>query len=175
MARSLSSNSLASVIANAITADEVAAIARQNIGTAWTANGCTDFVWGVTALAGAPFFDLRGAAILQNGDPLLPLDIDYIVPHSWNANQPGDKWTLVSHGSSASAIISTLQVGDVVRAYRDATETTAGSGDLFVGHEFIVSKIDASGTWAVDNTGAGGSISHYAIIDPCSELPHWDV
>src|SRR3972149_4481049 len=98
MARSLSSNSLISVIANAITADEVAAIARQNIGIPWTANGCTDFVWGVSALAGAPFFDLRGAAILQNGEPLSPLDINYIVPHSWLPNQPGDKWTLVAAG-----------------------------------------------------------------------------
>src|ERR1043165_6988608 len=168
MTRQLSQSSVNSIVANSITASEVANIARANIGISWTVDGCTDFFWGVTALAGAPFFDLRGAANLENGDPLRPLDIPYSVPHSATQNAGGDKWSIISHGASATAIISTLQVGDVVRAYKAAHEDP--SQDPFVGHEFIVSRIDASGTWAVDNTGSGGSITEHLISSTWSYL-----
>ncbi len=80
------------------------------------------------------------------------------VPHrldlnkGWKPDQPGDGWEIVQHDNTVASILANLSVGSVVRAYKVASET----GDDFPGHEFIVTRQDASGTWyAVDNTHPG--------------------
>lgn len=72
---------------------EIVDIAIGNIGIGWTIDGCTDFVWGVTNLAGVPFFDLQNKTI--GNDPTLPQDTFYVAPHSLDVkpstdNQSGD-------------------------------------------------------------------------------------
>jgi hypothetical protein len=158
MVRRLNQSALNRVKANSFSAQEVADIAQDSVGTPWTLTGCTDFVYAVTYLAGAPFFDLTGVKAFINGDPLMPEDTlaGFAVPHSWQPNQTGDGWSIVSHGNTASSIIAALHLGDVVRAYRVAGEEPIPGGDQNPGHEFIVTRQDASGTWyAVDNTHPG--------------------
>src|SRR6266567_9022863 len=109
MTRQLSQASYISIVANASSPGEVASIARANIGVSWTTNGCTDFVWGVSYLAGRPFFDPRGVKNLVDGAPLQPADINYVVPHEihssngWATDQtkPEDGWSVISHGNTA--------------------------------------------------------------------------
>ena len=97
MTHRLQQSTLTAVQPNSISNTEVAAIAKAAIGSAWTIDGCTDFVWAVTGLAGAPFFDLAGAKKLVNGDPLMPEDTaaGFAVPHGSSPNQGGDGWSIV--------------------------------------------------------------------------------
>src|SRR5690349_13040829 len=159
MTHRLNQSALDGVVPGSVTAQEVANIARDSVGSDWTTNGCTDFVYGVTYLAGAPFFDPAGVKAFVDGDPLMVGESDngsptdtttgFVVPHktdpshpSWKQDQtiPEDGWYIVNHDDTAASIKDALQVGDVVRAYRDPSETVLDSGDPFVGHEFIVSR-----------------------------------
>lgn len=90
-------------IANGVTIDEVIDLAVSNVGIDWTIDGCTDFVWGITNLAGATFFDLRD--LTTASDPTLPQDVLYVVPHSDGIksstdNIAGDGWSPVFAGTS---------------------------------------------------------------------------
>jgi hypothetical protein len=144
---------------------EVAAIARSNTGIDWTVDGCTDFVWGVTNLAGAPFFDLRDNT--TNSDPLDPQDIFYVVPHSpgivsGTDDMAGDGWLPAYAGSSVADMLASLQVGDVVRVYASGNTAEASEvGGSYAAHSFIVSQIDGGTISVVDNWNSGTIIEHH--------------
>jgi Tol biopolymer transport system component len=139
---SLSDASLTSSDPNSISTAEVVNIARASVGQFWTENGCTDFVWAVTNLAGAPFFDLR-KNLLVNNNPLEPKDINYVVPHRNNPDEQKDDWQLLQIPQSFGATLThqelqqILQPGDVVRAYKFDPAHPSSEAD---GHSFVVSS-----------------------------------
>src|SRR5262249_49125486 len=98
-------------IATGETAAEIAALAFSNIGIQWTATGCTDFCWGISNLAGIPFFDLENKT--TNNDPRTPQDVTYLVPHQWANDTVGDGWSLVSNSNSVITLKQILQQGDI--------------------------------------------------------------
>lgn len=152
-----------------VSADEVVAIALSNVGDQWAADGCAAFVWGVTNLAGLPYFDLENKTF--NNDPKSPEDIDYRVPHSagiksGTANTPGDGWYLVSRSSSVADLISVLQPGDVVRVYKagNSNEDSIDANGKAIAHSFIVVSNSAGDIEVVDNWKPG-AISKHSLSD----------
>ena len=148
-----------------VTAQEIVDLAVSNIGIAWTIDGCTDFVWGISNLAGAPFFDLQDKTIAD--DPTRPQDALYVVPHSAGIKSStddiaGDGWSAVFAGSSASAMRAALQPGDVVRVYKagnpgeDSVDTAGG----YAAHSFIVVSVNGDDVQVVDNWNTTGIIQH---------------
>ncbi|WP_439372686.1 putative Ig domain-containing protein [Bradyrhizobium sp. DASA03120] len=153
-----------------VTANEIAQIALANLGVAWRPDGCAAFVWGITNLAGLPFFDLKNQTV--NDDPRSPQDTEYVVPHSagiksGTADKPGDGWYLVSSSSSVAELLNILQPGDVVRVYR-AGNTNEDSLDLVTGdpiaHSFVVASNFGGDIQVVDNW-RGGAISQHSLTD----------
>lgn len=152
-------------IRSGVTAEEVVAIALDNIGKAWTIDGCTDFVWGVTNLAGAPFFDLADKTI--GGDPTLPDDVPYVVPHSAGIGSgtddiAGDGWTSVYSGTSTAALEAALQPGDVVRVYSagNTAEASLLPDGGYGAHSFIVTSVSEAGVIVADNWNGTQIVSH---------------
>ena len=130
------------LVTGASLAERIANIALFNQGQLWGDHDCTDFVWAVTNLAGARFFDAYDHTV--DGSPYKVQDYNKssgmygeVVPHSgmtdssWN-----DGWEPVrvpaQFGSTLEPgeLTQLLRVGDVVRAYADRAEKD--------GHEFIV-------------------------------------
>ncbi|TNC96768.1 MAG: hemagglutinin/hemolysin-related protein, partial [Rhodocyclaceae bacterium] len=149
------------------TAEEVAKIAEANIGTPWSAQGCAAFVWGVTNLAGVPFFDLHDKT--TNSDPRSPQDVDYVVPHSSGIisktdNINGDGWYSVLPGGTTSVtqLTNVLQRGDVVRVYKAGN---TGEDILGLGHSFVVVSNIAGNVQVVDNWEYGTRISEHLLTD----------
>jgi hypothetical protein len=143
-------------IAAGETATEIVNLALANVGIQWTVDGCTDFAWGISNLAGVPFFDLTDKT--TNGDPRLPQDVLYSVPRSSSSNTVGDGWTTLSvSGSvninSVATLKSILQPGDIVRVYGfgNTTETSAKVDGKFLAHEFIVVSNAGGNVQVVDN------------------------
>ncbi len=156
---------ITSPVSPGITRQEIVGIALANIGISWTIDGCTDFVWGVTNLAGAPFFDLRDMTI--GGDPALPQDDLYAVPHSPGIASstddiPGDGWTAEYSGTSASEMAAILQPGDVVRVYANgnASESSGDVSSGYLAHSFVVVSVDGGDIQVVDNWNIAGIIQH---------------
>ncbi len=148
-----------------VSAQEIVDIAISNIGIDWTVNGCTDFVWGVSNLAGAPFFDLKDNTI--GGDPAQPQDIAYVVPHSPGIKSgtddvSGDGWTSVFSGTSASAMTAALRPGDVVRVYTvgNAAEDSLLPSGGYGAHSFVVTSVTEAGVEVVDNWNTAGIVRH---------------
>jgi hypothetical protein len=85
-----------------VSAQEVAdiALANANANIAWAPEGCAAFVWGVTNLAGLPFFDAHANPFdyTDLGNPRTPQDLGYAVPHlnpnsgSGTPDLAGDGW-----------------------------------------------------------------------------------
>jgi VCBS repeat-containing protein len=160
------------------TATEVAKIALDNVGQSWDPEACSAFVWGVTNLAGLPFFELSDET--TNGDPRVIQDpaIGFVVPHSpgiasGTADEPGDGWSNVpspTTGSpritSVSQLESVLQVGDVVRIYR-AGDTLEQDSDAqgTAAHSFIVVSTTGGNIQVVDNWQYGTTISEHSFQD----------
>ena len=149
-----------------VTPQEIIDIALANIGEPWAADGCAAFVWGVTNLAGLPFFDLENKTV--NNDPRSPQDSEYIVPHSagigsGRADVSGDGWYLVSSSSSVADLVSMLQPGDVVRVYKDASEGFIDASGNAIAHSFIVVSNVGGNIQVVDNWN--GAISEHALSD----------
>ena len=152
-----------------VTPDEIVAIAFANIGIEWSESGCAAFVSGVTNLAGAPFFS-QGANIL-NGDPTLPLDVAYKVPHSPGKysgvdNIAGDGWVPVDVSANATALADALQPGDVVRVYlagNSGEHSLLGDND-FGAHSFIVTEVNGDQITVVDNWN-GTTIDEHSYWD----------
>ena len=155
---------------------EVAQIAIENVGQPWTSDGCALFVWGVTNLAGLPFFDSQTSAndidYTLNSDPReINAPSGVPVPHTALPDEPDDGWSIVkspSTGSysitSVSELVSVLLPGDVVRIYGKGN--TPESGDYC--HSFIVVSGTGSNIEVVDNwhwTSDGGVISEHLLSD----------
>ncbi|MFZ3581703.1 cadherin-like domain-containing protein [Loktanella sp. DJP18] len=152
-------------IQSGVSAQEIVDIAISNIGIDWTIDGCTDFVWGVSNLAGAPFFDLKDNTI--GGDPAQPQDITYIVPHSPGIKSgtddvAGDGWKSIFVGTSASAMTAALRPGDVVRVYTagNAAEESLLPGGGYGAHSFVVASVTEAGVEVVDNWNTAGIVRH---------------
>jgi hypothetical protein len=137
-------------------AAEIVSIARANVGHEWSDNGCAAFVWGVTNLAGLPFFDLTAHLVGgATGDPTDLNDQDaYAVPHTTGVgigigpNAPGDSWALVSSSNSVAELKNVLRAGDVVRVYKDGNTTEDSTTNPW-GHSFIVTANDGNGNVSV--------------------------
>lgn len=151
-----------------VTPQEIIDIALANRGDAWVADGCAAFVWGVTNLAGLPFFDLENKT--ANDDPTSPQHTDYIVPHSTGvksgtADVPGDGWYLASSSSSVADLTGTLQPGDVVRVYKagNTNEDSVNASGQAIAHSFIVVSNSGGNVQVVDNWT--GVISEHSLSD----------
>jgi Ca2+-binding RTX toxin-like protein len=144
MARSLKYSS----IVKGVTAEEIVALALENVTQQWTDDGCTDFVWGITNLAGLPFFDLG-----KSGPANQPPDVNYEVPHTGAANRAGDGWFVASTSNDVSTLANMFKPGDVVRVYDygDTSETRDTDGDGLLGHSFIVVSVAGGVIKVVDN------------------------
>jgi len=154
------------------TAGEVVNIALANVGDPWAADGCAAFVWGVTNLAGLPFFDLSNKTTSSN--PLVPQDVAYVVPHSagkysGTSDVAGDGWYLASSATSVSQLVNILQPGDVVRVYKagNANEDSS-SGSTALAHSFIVVSNSGGNIQVVDNWN-GSTISEHSLTDITSK------
>jgi Ca2+-binding RTX toxin-like protein len=134
---------------------EIVDLAIHNANRLWGSDDCTDFVWGITNLAGVPFFDTRGVSNLEAGDPLRPKTQSYFVPHTlgWagvgKPDELTDQWERVpvpakfllatsegGAGLSQAEVRQLLFPGDVVRVYTNSSQN--------VGHSFIVTSRSAS-------------------------------
>jgi Calx-beta domain len=149
MARGALSTSGAAI---GVSTGEIVALAKANVGIQWTANGCTDFAWGISNLAGLPFFDLTNKT--TNGNPTLPQDVIYSVPHSWDNNASGDGWDIYSTSNSVSTLKNILMPGDIVRVYgylNNSTETSNPINGHFQAHEFIVVSNSSGNIQVIDN------------------------
>ena len=69
-----------------VSAEEIVRIALSNVGQSWSGDSAA-FAWGVSNLAGLPFFDLEN---LTAGPANAPLDTDYGSPTGHNSNVQGD-------------------------------------------------------------------------------------
>ena len=145
------------------TASEIASLAYANIGIQWTADGCTDFCWGISNLAGVPFFDLSNKT--TSNDPTKPLDTIYAVPHYNGANTGGDGWELISTANSVASLKGILRSGDIVRVYgynngptASQPETSNQIGGKYWAHEFIVYSVSGANIQVIDNWSSTGKI-----------------
>lgn len=161
---------------NDVTASEVVAIARGQVGLSWSANGCTDFVWGVANLAGANY----GSRSLYSGETYEGIKVDdtptsagRVVPKLSTYDdvptsdtgvgfQPG-RWNVwdTDRYTSASSLNSTnLRAGDIVRVYDTSESASTGF------HSFVVSSVSSSGIMVIDNWFAGSKgISEHSLTD----------
>ncbi|HWA22919.1 MAG TPA: CARDB domain-containing protein [Caulobacterales bacterium] len=154
---------IGSGLAIGATGQEIANIAKASIAQSWTTDGCAAFVWGVSNLAGVPFFDTRDMTLST------PLSIwdggsgGYVVPHSSAPNTAGDGWSVVSLANySVSTIAANVQVGDIVRVYKagNTTEASFLNGQA-VAHSFVVVGVSGGDVQVVDNW-SGGVISQHS-------------
>ena len=148
--------------------EEIVQIAIANDGVAWADDGCAAFVWGVTNLAGLPFFDLQDLTVL--GDPTRPQNVNYVVPHSpglysGTNDQGGDGWVSITAPSDVEGLKAVLQPGDVVRVYAagNAGEDTNFAGG-FGAHSFIVTAVNGTEVTVADNWN-GSTISIHSLDD----------
>ena len=150
-------------VAAGVSADEIVALALANVGQSWSGSPA-GFAWGISNLAGLPFFDLTdftdGPANtftnpdhwdegFEHGSPALK----YESPHRWNSNmgdepgEPKDGWTLAwsdEYGAKASEIAAKLRPGDIVRVYDygNWSEHSEPGCDDINSHTFIVVSTD---------------------------------
>jgi VCBS repeat-containing protein len=160
-----------------VTPQEILNIAEASAAAdiSWTKEGCAAFVWGVTNLAGLPFFDMSNHAI--NGNPLTPDNNSYLVPHSLQSGagigdpQQWNGWDLVVETPSASTLLSSLESGDVVRVYRSGDLTTEPSfvGQNVEAHSFIFAGYVNGTPMVIDNWDKNSSgqtvIEEHSLYD----------
>jgi hypothetical protein len=122
-----------------ISAAEVVDIARANNHTSWGDQDCTDFVWAVTNLAGARFFDSRDHTL--GGNSLRINNDAYVVPHSWS-HGAANPWMPVAINASYGTTLDEkelaliLKPGDVVRAYNDGSSERHGHSFIVTGYTY---------------------------------------
>ena len=147
-----------------VSASEIVSIALGNIGRGWVAGEDLSIVWGVSNLAGLPFFDPRN--MVFNLDPTKPLTGAYAVPHSpgiisSTADVAGDGWISVLTTTSLDELRATVQPGDLVMLYghgNSAEAPTRNGQDA--AHGFIVTAVSGSSVQVVDNLGATSLYAH---------------
>lgn len=157
-----------------VSAQEIVDIALANVGQAW-AGSPAGFAWGVTNLAGLPFFDLRNltdgpANTFQNPDHWdlgfsggSPAD-KYESPHSWDDDNI-DGWSPVwsdTSGAEVSDLEAVLRPGDIVRVYDygNWSEHSEPGCDDVNSHTFIVVGTAGGNIEVVDTWGDGTVVKH---------------
>ena len=155
-------------LAAGATASEIVNLALHNVGIQWTVDGCTDFAWGISNLAGLPFFDLANLTI--NNDPTAPQNTIYTVPHApgsfSGSDLPGDGWATISTSNSVASLKAILQPGDIVRVYGagNTSETSQLVNGVFLAHEFIVVSNSGGDIQVVDNWSTSGFNTQDKIV-----------
>jgi subtilase family serine protease len=156
-----------------ISAQEIVDLALANVGSAWTGSPA-GFVWGITNLAGLPFFNLRN---FTDGPANSFINPDYYIngfkyesPHWWGADTAGDGWELAwskngrnsSNDAKASDLAAMLRPGDIVRIYDHGNHhehSEADDGDIN-SHSFIVVSTTGGKIEVVDTWNSGVVVKH---------------
>jgi len=147
-----------------VSATELLAIARSNLGVACGPEDCALVAWGFSNAAGLPFFDLGDHT--RGGDPRRIDDDLLAVPHSRGLragpNASGDGWSLVSDSNSVSTLKDVVRAGDIVRVYKfgNAAETSEGAA----GHTFLVESVSNGKVTVIDNWN-GRTIAAHSLDD----------
>jgi Ca2+-binding RTX toxin-like protein len=161
-------------VALGVSPQEIVAIAKASVAVdgshgSWTKDGCAAFVWGVTNLAGLPFYDLSNETFAN--DPRRPGDPDqgYVVPHSWAPNTAGDGWDYYTDYTSIDRLATFLQPGDVVRIYKYGVpgEPSADDQGHAEAHSFIVVS-NENGLVQVADNWFGDYLSIHSLADMAS-------
>lgn len=152
-----------------VSAAEVVALARAQVGMSWDKYGCTSFVWGVANLAGSRLGG-PGATNEVIDQPGVNDSSSRIVPRTETYENAG----LFAEGgecawdttrfTSMSPFLSHLRAGDIVRLW-DSTE----GNNLTTGvHSFVVTGVSNGQITVVDNWPAGTAavtIREHALTD----------
>ena len=159
-----------SQVAVGVTAEEIVDLALANVGTAW-AGIPASFVWGISNLAGLPFFDLEN---LTDGPANTFVTDGYDSPHWWDQNTHNDGWRTVwadTHEARVSELITHLQPGDIVRVYDNCNwhETNGPGKDGPNSHSFIVVSTTGGNIEVVD-AWTGGAIGRHNFQDIVDEM-----
>lgn len=159
-----------SQVAVGVTAEEIVDLALANVGTAW-AGIPASFVWGISNLAGLPFFDLEN---LTDGPANTFVTDGYDSPHWWDQNTHNDGWRTVwadTHEARVSELITHLQPGDIVRVYDNCNwhETNGPGKDGPNSHSFIVVSTTGGNIEVVD-AWTGGAIGRHDFQDIVDEM-----
>jgi hypothetical protein len=156
-----------SQVAVGVTAEEIVDLAIANVGTAWTGIPAS-FVWGISNLAGLPFYDLED---LTDGPANTFVDVGYDSPDRCAPNTYGDGWKTVWSDTNNAYVCDLLSVlpsgemvlqpGDIVRIYDNSNwhEDEGPDSDGPNSHSFIVVSNDGAGNIEVVDAWGGGSIS----------------
>jgi len=145
-----------------VSAEEIVRIALSNVGQSWNGDSAA-FAWGVSNLAGMPFFDLED---LTAGPANAPLDTHYDSPTGRTSNVQGDGWSLITSTTSASDLGKMLRPGDIVRLYdTDDCDDRNKHGDDVRAHTFIVVSTDNGKIQVVDNWSNDGHIVKHDWTD----------
>jgi len=149
--------------------EEVLNLALSNVGRPWDGVGCAAFVWGVTNLAGVPFFDYNRTDHTVGENPLVIYNDDYLVPHRVGINLGpdvnSDAWeTLEKAYSTTESLTGDLRPGDVVRIYGENNKNE-DSKNTNKGHSFIVESVDGPNILVIDNLGPNHTVALHSITD----------
>ncbi|MEO7222071.1 MAG: hypothetical protein ABIY37_06320, partial [Devosia sp.] len=162
-------------VAAGVSAEEIVSLALANVGQSWSGSPA-GFAWGISNLAGLPFFDLTdftdgpANAFLnpdhwdegfEGGSPAWK----YESPHRWDDNNNSDGWALAwsdEYGAKASDIAANLRPGDIVRVYDygNWSEHSEPECDDVNSHTFIVVSTAGGQIEVVDIWGDGTVVKH---------------
>ena len=145
-----------------VSAEEIVRIALSNVGQSWSGDSAA-FAWGVSNLAGLPFFDLEN---LTAGPANVPRDTDYGSPTGHTSNVQRDGWSLITRTTSVSDLGKALRPGDIVRLYdKDDCHDRNKRGDDGRAHTFIVVSTANGKIQVVDNWSSDGHIVKHDWTD----------
>lgn len=150
-----------------VSAEEIVALALANVGTSWTGSPA-GFVWGISNLAGLPFFDLED---FTDGPANTFIDSpEYESPHRWDENRWGDGWKTVASWDghphwdqpTAGELMRELRPGDIVRVYDKGNwhENSEPDADGPNAHSFIVVSVTGGKVEVVDVWGGTSVVKH---------------
>ena len=159
-----------SQVAVGVTAEEIVNLAIANVGGAW-AGIPASFVWGISNLAGLPFFDLEN---LTDGPAYTFVTDGYDSPHRWDQNTHGDGWQTVfadQHNASVNDLIRVLKPGDIVRVYDEGNWREENGPDRYGpnSHSFIVVSTTGGNVEVVDAWN-GTTIGRHSLQDIVDEM-----
>ncbi len=159
-----------------VSATEIVALARAQIGLAWSKTGCAMFGVGVADLAGAAYADDDGAGDIYSHHErtVIPDTIAAYTPRAANYQRFGfdagttggasGVWETEKFGGGLTgwdAMKASLRPGDIVRLW-GASEAFGQTTNV---HTFIVASVSGGNITVVDNTGTGGSIREHALTN----------
>lgn len=148
-----------------VSAAEIVALALSNVGQSWEGSSA-GFAWGISNLAGLPFFDLMDHT---DGAANVFLNEEYQSPDVCVENNSSDKWELFWHAdgpywwdyADVDVLQTKLEAGDIVRVYDDHKA-----------HTFIVVSTVGGKVEVVDTWGDGTVVKH-DWDDIVEEMTHY--